>query len=225
MKLLCLDDFKHKKINPNWSPFDILLQVTEVDQQKLQKSRHNDHLKHFLYDAPPRNMCSKLRFKFNNGVELKRKHLPPKFKQHILEEMGGTGLVLVIQKTIFYSDVNPTASRFSIPFSQRTKELAHKNPMQVCLLDPSLQQTSITFNKWVMGNTSLYVLTNTWNCVVKNNQLEKGVMVQLWSFRMNSLLCFALLKLYDFQSYNIRVLTSIALINILLLWPSLFGDY
>ncbi|XP_016702328.1 B3 domain-containing protein At2g32645-like [Gossypium hirsutum] len=112
--------------------------------------------------------------------------------------MGGTGLVLVIQKTIFYSDVNPTASRFSIPFSQvkthdflnkaETKELAHKNPMQVCLLDPSLQQTSITFNKWVMGNTSLYVLTNTWNCVVKNNQLEKGVMVQLWSFRMNSLL-------------------------------------
>ncbi|KAK5842272.1 hypothetical protein PVK06_004608 [Gossypium arboreum] len=73
MKLLCLDDFKHKKINPNWSPFDILLQVTEVDQLKLQKSRHNDHLKHFLYDAPPRNMCSKLRFKFNNGVELKRK--------------------------------------------------------------------------------------------------------------------------------------------------------
>ncbi|MFQ6622741.1 hypothetical protein Gotur_002544 [Gossypium turneri] len=123
--------------------------------------------------------------------------LPPKFRQHILEEIGGTGLVLVIQKTIFYSDVNLTASRFSIPFSQvkthdflneaEAKELAHKNPMQVCLLDPSLKQTSITFNKWVMGNTSLYVLTNTWNSVVKNNQLEKGVMVQLWSFRVNSL--------------------------------------
>ncbi|MBA0551019.1 hypothetical protein Golob_021923 [Gossypium lobatum] len=44
MKLLCLDDFKHKKINSNWSPSDILLQVTEVDQ-----------------------------LTFNNGVELKRK--------------------------------------------------------------------------------------------------------------------------------------------------------
>ncbi|KAH1122399.1 hypothetical protein J1N35_005559 [Gossypium stocksii] len=176
MKLLCLDDFKYKKINPNWSHFDILLQVTEVDQLKLQKSRHNDHLKHFLYNAPPRNMYSKLRFKFNNGVGLKRKRtlttleeeddreweapkpklkrskkqhkpfcplpppdLPLKFKQHILEEMGGTGLVLVIQNTIFYSDVNPTASRFSIPFSQvkthdflneaEAKELAHKSPM------------------------------------------------------------------------------------------------
>ncbi|KAB2045679.1 hypothetical protein ES319_D01G177900v1 [Gossypium barbadense] len=212
---------------------DILLQVTEVDQLKLQKSRHNDYLKHFLYDTLPPN----LRFKFNNRKRTlttleeaddreweapkpklkisKKQHkpvcplpppdLPPKFKQHILEEMGGTGLVLVIQKTIFYSDVNPTANRFSIPFSQvkthdflnevEAKELAHKTPMQMCLLDPSLKQTSITFNKWVMGNTSLYVLTNTWNSVVKNNQLEKGDMVQLWSFQVNSLLCFALFKL------------------------------
>ncbi|MBA0642498.1 hypothetical protein Goklo_026874 [Gossypium klotzschianum] len=233
MKPLCLDDFKHKKINPNWSPFDILLQVTEVDQLKLQKSRHNDYLKHFLYETLPPN----LRFKFNNRKRTlttleeaddreweapkpklkisKKQHkpvcplpppdLPPKFKQHVLEEMGGTGLVLVIQKTIFYSDVNPTASRFSIPFSQvkthdflneaEAKELAHKTPMQMCLLDPLLKQTSITFNKWVMGNTSLYVLTNTWNSVVKNNQLEKGDMVQLWSFQVNSLLCFALFKL------------------------------
>ncbi|MBA0677013.1 hypothetical protein Goari_018441 [Gossypium aridum] len=50
MKLLCLDDFKHKKINPNWSPSDILLQVTEVDQLTVI--------------MPP---------EFNNGVGLKRK--------------------------------------------------------------------------------------------------------------------------------------------------------
>ncbi|MBA0605671.1 hypothetical protein Godav_018222 [Gossypium davidsonii] len=119
--------------------------------------------------------------------------------------MGSRGLVLVIQKTIFFSDINPTASRFSIPFSQvkthdflneaEAKELDDKNPMQVWLLDPSMKGTNITFNKWVMGSSSLYVLTNTWNPVVKNNQLKKGEMVQLWSFRVNSLLCFALVKL------------------------------
>ncbi|KAK5813305.1 hypothetical protein PVK06_028753 [Gossypium arboreum] len=98
--------------------------------------------------------------------------LPPKFKQHILEEMGGTGLVLVIQKIIFYSDVTllPVVSPYPSPKSrlmtsstrQRLKSwLGSQKPMQVCLLDPSLKQTSITFNKWVMGNTSLYVLTNT----------------------------------------------------------------
>ncbi|MBA0793081.1 hypothetical protein Gohar_017513 [Gossypium harknessii] len=67
--------------------------------------------------------------------------------------------------------------------------------MQEWLLDPSMKGTSITFNKWVMGSSSLYVLTNTWNPVVKNNQLKKGDMVQLWSFQVNFLLCFALVKL------------------------------
>ncbi|PPD98298.1 hypothetical protein GOBAR_DD04676 [Gossypium barbadense] len=104
--------------------------------------------------------------------------------------MGGKGVVLVIQKTIFYSDINLTANHFSIPFSQikthdflneaEAKELTGKTPMQEWLLDPSMKGTSITFNKWVMGSSSLYVLTNTWNPVVKNNQLKKGDMVQIW---------------------------------------------
>ncbi|KAG4157289.1 hypothetical protein ERO13_D02G053350v2 [Gossypium hirsutum] len=242
MELLSRDDFKDTKVDPNWGPFDYLLHVVHVDQQKFQKS-HNA-------PPPPQILCKqdhtgfKLRFKFNNSVGLKRKRnlkaveeeddgdgdrvapklkpkrskkqeksvcpipppdLPPKFRQLIVEEMGGRGLVLVIQKTIFFSDINPTASRFSIPFSQvkthdflneaEAKELDDKNPMQVLLLDPSMKGTSITLNKWVMGSSSLYVLTNTWNPIVKNNQLKKGDTVQLWSFRMNSLPCFALIKL------------------------------
>ncbi|PPR98660.1 hypothetical protein GOBAR_AA22001 [Gossypium barbadense] len=225
MELLSLDDFKDTKIDPNWGPFDYLLHVLHVDQQKLQKSQNAP--------PPPPTLCKqdhtgfKLRSKFNNSVGLKRKRnlkavekeddgdqeapklkpkrikkqeksvcpipppdLPPLFRQLI---------------TIFFSDINPTASRFSIPFSQvkthdflneaEAKELDDKNSMQVWLLDPSMRETSITLNKWVMGSSSLYVLTNTWNPVVKNNQLKKGDMVQLWSFRVNSLLCFALVKL------------------------------
>ncbi|MBA0706415.1 hypothetical protein Golax_018525, partial [Gossypium laxum] len=109
--------------------------------------------------------------------------LPPKFRQLIVEEMGGKGVVLVIQKAIFYSDINLTANHFSIPFSQvkthdflneaEAKELTGKNPMQEWLLDPSMKGTSITFNKWVMGSSSLYVLTNTWNPVVKNNPTQE----------------------------------------------------
>ncbi|TYG78473.1 hypothetical protein ES288_D02G061700v1 [Gossypium darwinii] len=242
MELLSLDDFKDTKIDPNWGPFDYLLHVLDVDQQKMQNSQNAP--------PPPQTLCKqdhkgfKLRSKFNNSVGLKRKRnlkaveeeddgdgdrvapklkpkrskkqeksvcpipppdLPPLFRQLIVEEMGGRGLVLVIQKTIFFSDINPTASRFSIPFSQvkthdflneaEAKELDDKNSMQVWLLDPSMRGTSITLNKWVMRSSSLYVLTNTWNPLVKNNQLKKGDMVQLWSFRVNSLLCFALVKL------------------------------
>ncbi|TYI38807.1 hypothetical protein ES332_A02G054400v1 [Gossypium tomentosum] len=220
MELLSLDDFKDTKIDPNWGPFDYLLHVLHVDQQKLQKSQNAP--------PPPPTLCKqdhtgfKLRSKFNNSVGLKRKRnlkavekeddgdqeapkLKPKRIKKQEKSMGGRGLVLVIQKTIFFSDINPTASRFSIPFSQvkthdflneaEAKELDDKNSMQVWLLDPSMRETSITLNKWVMGSSSLYVLTNTWNPVVKNNQLKKGDMVQLWSFRVNSLLCFALVKL------------------------------
>ncbi|KAL4304439.1 hypothetical protein GQ457_10G026450 [Hibiscus cannabinus] len=119
--------------------------------------------------------------------------LPDMFKRHISENMGGSGLGLVIQKVLFFSDVNPTASRLSIPFSQvkthdflNTTEadaLANQTPMEVCLLDPSMEETTVTLNRWLMGKTSLYVMTESWNSVVKSNKLNKGDIVQLWSFR------------------------------------------
>ncbi|GMI70813.1 hypothetical protein HRI_000750600 [Hibiscus trionum] len=130
--------------------------------------------------------------------------LPHNFKWHIFQNMGGSGLVLVIQKALFFSDVNPTASRFSVPFSQvkthdfltgtKAQSLAGKNPMEVRVLDPSMKETTLTFNIWEMSKTKLYVMTKAWNSVVQSNRLEEGNTVQLWSFRVNSELCFALVK-------------------------------
>ncbi|XVF02727.1 hypothetical protein REPUB_Repub04eG0199100 [Reevesia pubescens] len=132
--------------------------------------------------------------------------LPHNVKQHVLEKKGGSDLVLVIQKKIFLSDVNPTASRFSMPFSQlkthdflnttEAKALEDKrNAVQVCLLEPSMKETEVTFKRWYYsGKNSSYVLTSTWNSVVENNQLKIGDIVQLWSFRVESKLCFALVK-------------------------------
>ncbi|KAE8719328.1 SET domain protein 16 isoform 1 [Hibiscus syriacus] len=130
--------------------------------------------------------------------------MPDRYKRHILEDMGGSGLVLVIEKTLFYSDVNHTASRFSVPFLQvkshdfltktEADDLAHKKPMQVSFLDPSMEKTTMTFNKWNMGKSSLYVMTESWNSVVETNKLKKDETVQLWSFRVNSELCFALVR-------------------------------
>ncbi|XVE92209.1 hypothetical protein REPUB_Repub01dG0077200 [Reevesia pubescens] len=45
-----------------------------------------------------------------------------------------------------------------------------------------------------MGKSSSYVMTNPWNSVVKNNRLKIDDIVQLWSFRVKSKLCFALVK-------------------------------
>ncbi|XVE92208.1 hypothetical protein REPUB_Repub01dG0077100 [Reevesia pubescens] len=77
--------------------------------------------------------------------------LPHNFKQHIVETMDGSDWVLVIQKQIFFSYVNPQASRFSIPFSQlKTHEFLSKTEakvledgtktLKVCLLQPSMKE-------------------------------------------------------------------------------------
>ncbi|KAL4319557.1 hypothetical protein GQ457_18G022000 [Hibiscus cannabinus] len=130
--------------------------------------------------------------------------LPHNFRRHILGNMGGSDLVLVIQKALFFSDVNPTASRFSVPFSQvkthefltgtEAQSLAGKNPMEVRLLEPCMKETTLTFNMWEMSKTKLYVMTKAWNSVVQRNNLGEGNTVQLWSFRVNTELCFALVK-------------------------------
>ncbi|KAH1084150.1 hypothetical protein J1N35_023911 [Gossypium stocksii] len=199
LELLRLEDFKDTNVDPKWSAFDYLLEVTRVDQEKSQQ-----------------------RSSMQEKNELKRKHqnsknkrpivsyplplLPQSFKQHIVEKLGGSDFVLVIQKKLFFSDVNPQASRFLIPFSQlKSHEFLNdsevkylktkKDAIKARLLEPSMKETEINFNKWVMGNSSMYVITTSWNSIVKNNQLEVDNIVQLWSFRVNSTLCFALQKL------------------------------
>ena len=71
--------------------------------------------------------------------------------------------------------------------------------MKVSLLDPSLKETPLTFKRWRMGKCLTYVLTTMWNLVAKNNQLKIDDVVQLWSFRVESSLCFALVKVNNVQ--------------------------
>ncbi|XVF85214.1 hypothetical protein PTKIN_Ptkin17bG0100200 [Pterospermum kingtungense] len=131
--------------------------------------------------------------------------LPESCKQHIFENMGGSGLVLVIQKPIYFSDMNRIASRLSMPFSQlKTHEFLTKaeaerlknvkNYIKVWLLEPSMKESGITFKRWNYGTSSSYVLNKGWNSVVESNGLKVGDTVQVWSFRVNSELCFALVK-------------------------------
>ena len=53
------------------------------------------------------------------------------------------------------------------------------------------------FKIWDMkkprGKTcSIYVLSSDWNSVVKGNDLKVNDVIQLWSFRAKSILCFGL---------------------------------
>ncbi|KAK6275391.1 hypothetical protein POUND7_005100 [Theobroma cacao] len=223
MNLLSIDDFKNSKLDPNCSIFDYLLEVTRVAKEKLKKENFNikqeevdfKHGKNLDKNSDlGRKLESKL--KQEEGLKLRRSKidkplwpnpppdLPENFKEHIVSKMGGSDWLLVIQKPVFFSDVNPGANRLSIPFSQiqrheflckkEVEYLNDKKDMQVRLVEPSLEETTLSFRRWNMKNSSMYVLTKTWNSVVKNNQLKIDDVVQLWSFRVESSLCFALVK-------------------------------
>lgn len=198
MEFLSSEDFKNTRIQPQWTAMDYLLEVVRVDQEKTKKK--NDRLKR------------KRRIQEENNKNKRpvtsyppKSPLPEGLKQHIVENMGGSNCVLVIQKQLFFSDVNPQASRLLIPFSQvesheflnesEVECLNNKEAIKAPLVEPSMEEAEINFKRWDMRKKPMYAVTTSWNSIVKNNQLEVEDVIQLWSFRINSTLCFALLKL------------------------------
>ncbi|RYR26390.1 hypothetical protein Ahy_B02g060626 [Arachis hypogaea] len=74
--------------------------------------------------------------------------------------MGGSRITLLIEKTLYNSDLNPQQNRLSIP-SQQVKDkdfllpteleiLEEKKGIKVKLIQPSLEMTELTLIKWFM---------------------------------------------------------------------------
>ncbi|TKY57297.1 putative B3 domain-containing protein [Spatholobus suberectus] len=155
-----------------------------------------------------------VRNKRNVGDEQEHPHepdeLPREFKEKI-RELNGCEVKFVMEKKLFMTDLNPNNGRFSIPPSKiannfltqteesslnerlgRNKRLAG---MPVFVLDPSLTEHNMCFKKWAMERGCVYNLTKGWNQIVLHNDLKLDDKLQLWSFRVSSQLCFALVKL------------------------------
>ncbi|PHT42429.1 hypothetical protein CQW23_16454 [Capsicum baccatum] len=142
------------------------------------------------------------------------RELRTNFKDKITNIGGSVESVkLVIEKKLFDTDVRSAEGRLSIPQTQiinkflkpEEEELLNmRNGTRVCgmnvtLIKPSLLEGVINLKKWTMnkakGNASAsYVLTTYWNEVVDDNGLKIGMKVQLWAFRKDEKLCFALVK-------------------------------
>ncbi|XP_052210707.1 B3 domain-containing protein At2g24670-like [Diospyros lotus] len=136
--------------------------------------------------------------------------LPEKFRRRI-ENMNGSNPVLVIQKELFKTDVSPHHGRLAMPESQIREEffLFHEElqlpEIKATLIGPSRQfECCVTLKKWNMAKkshsvksrrvTSTYNLVSGWNSFVSANHLREGMAVQVWAFRKESKLCFALVK-------------------------------
>ncbi|CAK8538813.1 unnamed protein product [Lathyrus sativus] len=186
-----------------------------VEDSKKNKKRKTKNGK-------SRKLLKKQKNDYNNDnidhpMEEERPELPLSFKE-IIEHMEGTDVKLVIQKQLTKSDLTQNNGRLSIPkgrviesfltpteescLDYERKKKGEKKckiaSMVISMLDPDLNLwEDMCLKKWKMNTIEVYNITGGWNELVKDNHWEKDqkIKVQLWSFRRNLNLNFALVKL------------------------------
>ncbi|KAK2646929.1 hypothetical protein Ddye_022124 [Dipteronia dyeriana] len=128
----------------------------------------------------------------------------PQHFQDEIDKLNGTDVMLVGEKEMTSTDMDKHQGRFSIPRGKvRTHAFLREedNPeegIKCSLIQPCLQViTDLDFKRWNMNDTFSYTLIKKWNSVACNqkNGLQKGCLVQLWSFRVGLNLWFALVNL------------------------------
>ncbi|CAK9151954.1 unnamed protein product, partial [Ilex paraguariensis] len=140
--------------------------------------------------------------------------LPVEFK-NLISALGGSEPVLVIQKSLFDTDVSNQHNRLSIPINKmeegfylqedekRALDLRNGKKcgeISASLVGRTLEESEIKLRKWDMKkehsgtNNAMYVLTQSWNTFRESNGLEAGMVVQVWSFQVNSRRWFILVN-------------------------------
>ncbi|KAL7604678.1 hypothetical protein Lser_V15G15213 [Lactuca serriola] len=140
-------------------------------------------------------------------VEIVRNQITQELEEFITNELEGTEAKVVIQKTLYKSDLEENQNRLNMPMKQVIKpdEFLRKNEkedlengmeFEVKLWGPRLEmhENPMMLKMWHMKTTSNYVLKTEWNRFVKANEkdLEINKTIQVWSFRREEKLCFAI---------------------------------
>jgi hypothetical protein len=136
--------------------------------------------------------------------------IPMELKDIIMAK-NGRDLKLVIQKKLYPSDLKDSYARLSIPKGQmRAEFLSEEDQMnlqqkeadgvrckglRVPLIEPCLEESTISLKRWKFGSSNSYILSSPWNQVVANNGLKCEDIIQLWSFKVGHKPCLALIKL------------------------------
>ncbi|KAJ0245017.1 hypothetical protein HA466_0185190 [Hirschfeldia incana] len=180
------------------------------DLNKSPKEEPPNHDDHHLLN--PKSLKRKGR---SSGRSNKAK------KQRLNVVLEVKDAILIFEKTLSASDVNPNQSRFLIPFKklkrndfltqkessllvQDENKKGEKPGLGVFLVNQRSETWSLVFKRWVMKkktkkkkknsqNGSLnYVLNSGWNDIVEDNNLKAKDKISLWSFRCDGVLCFSL---------------------------------
>ncbi|GJT74691.1 B3 domain-containing protein, DNA-binding pseudobarrel domain protein [Tanacetum coccineum] len=122
------------------------------------------------------------------------------------DEMNGSEPKLVIQKVLYMSDLKQDQNRLMLPFKKLETEdfltieeklaLENENEIEVRLVGPTLKmyKEPMRLVIWNMTNTRNLVLKTNWYRFVEDNKehLKELSKIQLWSFRKDQQLCFAI---------------------------------
>ncbi|PWA62517.1 B3 domain-containing protein, DNA-binding pseudobarrel domain protein [Artemisia annua] len=122
-------------------------------------------------------------------------------------EIKGCDMKLVIQKTLFESDLKRSQNRLNMPFNQvethdfltgeeiRLGSNTDKAGIEVRLVGPNMQmfKKPMWLKIWNMKSSKNYVLKTNWCDFVEANKkvLKERATIQVWSFRKDGQLCFA----------------------------------
>ncbi|KAL8227671.1 hypothetical protein R6Q57_015255 [Mikania cordata] len=132
-----------------------------------------------------------------------------RLQRFITGEMYGIDIKLVIEKKLYGSDLNANQNRLNMPIKQlktRPDEFltadeirtvyGTKEGIAVRVVGPMLQmyEKSLWLKTWHMKHTDNFVLKTNWNRFVEEHirVLKKDTLIQVWSFRKNRQLCFAI---------------------------------
>ncbi|POO01488.1 B3 domain-containing protein [Trema orientale] len=131
-----------------------------------------------------------------------------------IQMMGGEDLRFVMEKELSATDVKKNNNRLSIlrkdvekagflreEEKERLKEREEKckrrlKGIKVLVFDESMSNYyHLSLREWPMGNTTVFNLVTNWYSFLHHNRLQQNDIVRLWSFRLQSHLCFVVLKL------------------------------
>ncbi|KAA8523836.1 hypothetical protein F0562_010259 [Nyssa sinensis] len=169
-------------------------------------------------EAKGKKKIKKTKVIINNTDQNPPPELPVQFKNRIREK-GGYDLKFLIQKKLYKTDTSRGHNRLSMPLTQikdhnfltdeeKTKiNQTKNNEITVEVIGTKLDTYELCFKKWNMkkatGNiSSSYVLITGWNSIVYDDKLKKDMEVQVWSFRVNGKLCFAIVKVETGQQQD-----------------------
>ena len=118
----------------------------------------------------------------------------------MIHNMEGRDQVFFTRKILEGSDVDAGQNRFFVPKSEvlwgvlseeEKREVEGGGGVEVMVVDPRGGKYTMRLKKWVSLNK--VVLNSGWRKLVEDNGLKAEVdCVELWSFRADSNLCFAL---------------------------------